>query len=158
MKINEIIVENRINVTEGARIAHAEDLVFFEGSAGALRAINNLTALTKSKETLSIKWDGCIHPDHILQTDQGELRIEEVVDRVNVGESLFVLGHDLTDSKNVMTEIVNAVKKHGGKDWVEVELENGDLLRLTEDHEVYTNNRGWVEAKNLTPEDDIKEL
>jgi len=58
MKINEIIVENRQRIVEGARIAHAEDLVFYEGTAGALRAVNNILTLTKNKDTLSIKWDG----------------------------------------------------------------------------------------------------
>lgn len=56
MKIYEIITESKL--MEGARIAHAEDLVFYEGSIGALRAISNLTTLAKSKDTLSIKWDG----------------------------------------------------------------------------------------------------
>lgn len=62
MKIHEIISESRqrptVKLTEGARIAHAEDLIFFEGSAGALRAIENMTALAKNRDTLSIKWDG----------------------------------------------------------------------------------------------------
>ena len=57
MKINEIIVESRV-ITEGARIMHAEDLVFFEGSAGAIRSVKNLMTLIKNKDTLSIKWDG----------------------------------------------------------------------------------------------------
>lgn len=63
MKIHEIIVENykttRLSLSEGARIAHAEDLVFYEGSVGAIRAVNNLSNLHKNKEeVLSIKWDG----------------------------------------------------------------------------------------------------
>jgi len=64
MKIHEIISESRqpkqtsIALTEGARIAHAEDLVFFEGSAGAIRAVNNIVGLHKNRDTLSIKWDG----------------------------------------------------------------------------------------------------
>jgi hypothetical protein len=61
MKIAEIITESRrIKIIEGARIMHAEDLVFFEGSTGAMRALNNIAALAKGKnrDTLSIKWDG----------------------------------------------------------------------------------------------------
>lgn len=51
-------VDGDANLLEGARIAHAEDLVFYEGSAGALRALNNIANLNKSRHTLSIKWDG----------------------------------------------------------------------------------------------------
>lgn len=58
MKISEIIIENKNTLIEGARIQHAEDLIFWEGSLGALRAVNNLSGLTKSKESLQIKWDG----------------------------------------------------------------------------------------------------
>ena len=156
MKITEIITESKL--TEGARIAHAEDLVFFEGSAGALRAVNNLTTLAKNKDTLSIKWDGCIHPDHLIQTNKGELRIETVIDRFNQHEEFLVLGHSFDSNNSILTEVTNAVKKYGLKAWVEIELENGDKIQLTEDHQVFTTNRGWVAAGNLTSEDDIKEL
>jgi intein/homing endonuclease len=29
---------------------------------------------------------------------------------------------------------------------------------MTEDHEVFTTNRGWVQAKDLTKDDDIHEI
>ena len=46
-------------ITEGARIEHPEDLVFTEGSTGALRAIAGLEALVQDPDSmLSIKWDG----------------------------------------------------------------------------------------------------
>lgn len=57
MRAYEFITESKI-INEGARIAHAEDLVFYEGAAGALRAVANLTTLPKNRDTLSIKWDG----------------------------------------------------------------------------------------------------
>jgi hypothetical protein len=161
MKIFEVTQNHKRKLNEAkARIDHPEDIMFDEnGIEGAQRALSALTHAAESHhETTTIKWDGCIHPDHVLQTDKGELRIEEVIDRIQYGEQLFVLGHDLNNSTNIMTEVVCAVKKHGAKDWVEVILENGDCLRLTKDHEVYTTNRGWVEAKDLTANDDVKEL
>lgn len=45
-------------LNEGARIAHAEDLIFFEGSAGALRAIQSLASLVNDRSSLSLKFDG----------------------------------------------------------------------------------------------------
>ena len=41
-----------------SRIQHAEDLIFWEGSKGAIRAIQQLEQLTKSTQSLTIKWDG----------------------------------------------------------------------------------------------------
>ena len=46
-------------VNEGARIQHAEDLVFFEGGAGARRALEGLKNLEKDGHNdVTIKWDG----------------------------------------------------------------------------------------------------
>lgn len=45
-------------LTEGARIQHLEDLIFFEGSAGAKRAIQATAALAKSQQNVTLKWDG----------------------------------------------------------------------------------------------------
>ena len=42
-----------------ARIQHAEDLVFWEGSAGAMRAIESLEDLEKGgHQNVTVKWDG----------------------------------------------------------------------------------------------------
>ena len=48
----------RRTLIESARIQHAEDLIFWEGSNGASRAIQQLQALTGTSKALTIKWDG----------------------------------------------------------------------------------------------------
>ena len=46
-------------LSEGARIDHAEDIVFWEGSAGAMRALEALKSLEgDSHRDVTIKWDG----------------------------------------------------------------------------------------------------
>lgn len=46
-------------INEGARIQHAEDIIFWEGSKGAVRAIESLKSLEQGKHTdVTIKWDG----------------------------------------------------------------------------------------------------
>ena len=46
-------------LTEAARIQHAEDIIFWEGSAGANRVIDSIVGLTKGNtQSLTIKWDG----------------------------------------------------------------------------------------------------
>lgn len=60
MKIQELF-ENKIIIKEGveARIQHAEDLIFWEGSRGALRAVTALQSLEQGKHNdVTIKWDG----------------------------------------------------------------------------------------------------
>ena len=54
----EIPPEKNI-LQEGARIDHAEDIVFWEGSKGALRAVDALRNLDKGgHKEVTIKWDG----------------------------------------------------------------------------------------------------
>jgi hypothetical protein len=151
MKISELLTE------DSARIQHAEDIVFWEGSRGAVRALDNIESLSTPSKAMTLKWDGCIHPDHILFTDNGKMRIEDVIDFVLCGHQLAVLGHSFEKNEDVMTPISAAVKKVGEKLWVEISLENNETIRLTEDHEVFTTNRGWVRAKELVEGDDIKE-
>lgn len=45
-------------LNESARIQHAEDIIFWEGSRGALRALGALTDLQQNYKNVSIKWDG----------------------------------------------------------------------------------------------------
>jgi hypothetical protein len=46
-------------LTEAARIQHAEDIVFWEGSAGATRALQSLRNLDQGgHKDVTIKWDG----------------------------------------------------------------------------------------------------
>lgn len=61
MKISDIIIEpkiQRFGLNE-VGMAHAEDIIFYEGSAGALRVINSFKTLPKQRDqVLTIKWDG----------------------------------------------------------------------------------------------------
>ncbi|HEX8911184.1 MAG TPA: LAGLIDADG family homing endonuclease [Humisphaera sp.] len=44
----------------------------------------------------------------------------------------------------------------GTKDVYELKTAGGYKLKLTADHKVYTRRRGWVQAKDLTPDDEVK--
>lgn len=61
MRFNEfrILENNKTILREGARIDHAEDLIYWEGSAGARRAIDALKSLEAGgQKDVTIKWDG----------------------------------------------------------------------------------------------------
>ena len=49
----------KTSLVEGARIQHAEDFVFWDGSKGALRVLNSLAELEKGgHQDVTVKWDG----------------------------------------------------------------------------------------------------
>ena len=54
----------------GRSLQHAEDLVIVDGSVGALRALEKLEQMAESVDDVTVKWDGCIHPDLLLNTTQ----------------------------------------------------------------------------------------
>lgn len=59
MRFFEFKEYNKKTLTEGARIDHAEDLIFTDGSRGAVRAIESLKSLEDGGHTdVTIKWDG----------------------------------------------------------------------------------------------------
>jgi hypothetical protein len=58
IKLVESKVQN-VQLNEGARIDHAEDIVFWEGSRGAMRAVEALKNLEgDSHKDVTLKWDG----------------------------------------------------------------------------------------------------
>lgn len=114
---------------------------------------------TGTTTKLTVKWDGCIHPDSIVETNLGKMRIEDLIDTVNRSpEEMSVLQYNFETQAAEMQPVLSAVKKQGLKNWVAVELEDGNTITLTVDHKVYTTNRGWVEAGMLTQDDDIKDI
>jgi hypothetical protein len=57
--VGETLELNDELLMEGARIQHAEDVVFWEGSQGAIRALEGLKRLADGgHEDVTIKWDG----------------------------------------------------------------------------------------------------
>ena len=96
----------------------------------------------------------CATGDTKIQTSKGELTISKIDERVKAGESLDVLSYD---SKNKVCEYQRVDASdimRRDADVIELELEDGRTIKLTPDHKVYTENRGYVEAAKLT-EDDI---
>lgn len=162
MKVYEIILEGDSAVKKlGRAFNHLEDLVFFYGSAGTLEALNHIKeiATEEGAKTIRMKWDGCLHEDTILKTNIGDLTIKEVI-KLHESDSLNlkVYGKDLKIDQDILTEVLGTSISVGIKKWVELTLENGSTVKLTEDHEVLTSNRGWVAAGNLITEDNIVEM
>lgn len=137
-----------------ARIDHPEDLVLDHGAAGAKQALNALLSLANRPKTITIKMDGCVHPDTVLLTETGERTIYDII---TDSKHCAVMGHDFKTGEDTFTTAWNFKVNDNNKSWVNIELENGHLLQVTEDHEVYVEGIGWIEAKNLKPDMEIKE-
>ena len=154
---------------KNTHMMHVEDTVLYGGVNGVRQAIFALRSLRDmlkgnhtGKEKLSLKFDGCVHEDTEVFTNKGVMKIKDMIHHHNTDPSLKVMGRKNVDNDDIpydiFAEVFSTSVNDGKKDWVEVTLEDGSVLKMTEDHEVYTTNRGWVEAKDLTEEDDTYEL
>lgn len=99
----------------------------------------------------------CIHPDAILRTSAGSLKMKEVVERVKSGELLYVLSYSEEEKRIVFNKITWADKTRKNAKLLKIKLKDGKELKLTPDHKVFTD-KGWIEAKDLTKDHKIMSL
>ena len=142
-------------------LQHLEDLHVDHGESGFKHATLELARVKKHVESgkanssLSTKIDGCVHEDTKITTNFGIKTIKEIC---SSEQDIKVLGYDFITKKTTMTDVIGTSVSSGVKSWVKIVLEDKSEITLTEDHEVFTTNRGWVAAGNLLESDDIKEI
>lgn len=91
---------------------------------------------------------GCFLKDHEVQ--MADKTIKNIQD-IKVGD--YVLDHN-----NKKQMVLGLPRYDIEEEIVELTLENGRIISCTQDHKFFTENRGWVEAKNLTENDEIREI
>jgi len=93
----------------------------------------------------------CLTGDMLISTESGNISIKELV------ESEFDLPKVYTyneASKQVeLKKIKDKLLTKKNANIIKLELEDGSEIKLTPDHKVYTENRGWIEAAQLTNKD-----
>jgi ribonucleoside-diphosphate reductase alpha chain len=104
----------------------------------------------------------CFPGSALVHTDKGMIRFSELFDRANRGEAFGVYTHDVTNpdtpAERVELTSPEAFMITGFNDIVRLRFDNGMELRCTPGHRIFTVNRGFVEAQDLAPDDDVKVL
>jgi len=104
----------------------------------------------------------CFTGDTLVHTDKGLIRFDELVERSRTGEWFGVYTHDATNpdapANRIELTTPTAVMVTGTNEIVRLEFSNGMVLRCTPSHRIWTTNRGYVEAKDLTPADRVLPL
>ena len=91
----------------------------------------------------------CVTGDTIVITSNGDKRIDEIT------TNDFVLTYNVEENVLRYEKVVWCGLTRKNADVIEIELENGITLKLTPDHKVYTQNRGYVEASRLSENDEL---
>ncbi|MDQ3085220.1 MAG: ribonucleoside-diphosphate reductase, partial [Actinomycetota bacterium] len=100
----------------------------------------------------------CFPGDARVHTTLGLVRFEELHERALAGEEFRVYTHRATakqPGKGVVATVPVAVMQNGVKPILRLRFANGQELRCTPSHRIWTLNRGYVEAAQLTAEDGV---
>lgn len=93
----------------------------------------------------------CFPYDQLVWTNQGKLKIGEIVEKKLV---VKVYSYNF-DKREVELQPIEAYVRNEGDDIVRVTMKNGTSFECTKNHRVWTQNRGYVEAKDLISGVDI---
>ncbi len=97
----------------------------------------------------------CLTGDAIVKTDKGDIDFVQLTERFKNGEKFKALTYNTKECKLEWEDIVFADKTRENANVIKLELEDGSFLELTPDHEVFTENRGYIKASQLTVDDII---
>lgn len=99
----------------------------------------------------------CLTGDCLLETSQGQMRLDEMIDKWKNGEEIFVLSYNEKENKATHKKVLWGDLTRRQAKVVKITLKDGKTLRLTPDHKVFTD-KGWIEAGNLKEYKEIKIL
>lgn len=103
----------------------------------------------------------CVTGDTIISVKIDEnfssMRIDNVVDMFNDGHDVSVLARDLSHANDIYTPISAAALTHKNVKVIKItDTSSGRQILCTEDHKIWTENRGYVEARDLQKDDVLK--
>lgn len=87
----------------------------------------------------------CIPSHTMIQCDKGVFTIGDIVDnKLDVKVLSYNHKFNTTEFKSI-----DQYHKHVGKELYEIEFDDGSVLECTEEHPVFVENKGYVNAKEL---------
>jgi ribonucleoside-diphosphate reductase alpha chain len=100
----------------------------------------------------------CFPGDARVHTTKGLLTFEELYERAIYGEHVPVYTHRATadqPGEGVVASEPVAIMQNGVERILRLRFSNGQELRCTPNHRLWTTNRGYVAAENLTEQDKV---
>lgn len=77
------------------------------------------------------------------------------IDQIQIGDQVYSYNFD---KAYIEPQTVEALLSKNTFELIEIELENGHIIKCTPDHLIFTKARGWVKAEDLFVEDDLFNL
>ena len=116
-------------------------------------AISNYNLLNTDKSFEYAGVNPCISGDTLVKTDKGDIKMIDLLKRYEDGEKFKAYSYNVSTGDVELKDITNAFKTRENANLIELELEDGSTVKLTPDHKVFTETRGYVEASKLNEND-----
>lgn len=97
----------------------------------------------------------CLRGDVLISTKNGEISISDLVKQYENGQEIEIKTYNIESNQIEFENIENAFLSGKDKELLELVFDDGNKLFVTPDHKIFTKNRGYIEAKDLTEEDDF---
>jgi hypothetical protein len=95
--------------------------------------------------------DECFVGNTKISTEHGYKEIQEI----KCGDKVWSVNEETNERE--LKEVKKVFENRSiSKELIEIELENGKSINCTPNHLLFTKNRGWVKAGELTLEDDLE--
>lgn len=143
-------------LTRGASFAFTEmDAANNSGADNIRKIIEGLEYFTLDGGDRKIYLvDECFTEDTEILTEEGLKSIRHIVETEYSGR---VLSYDTDKEQQVWKHVTDWFDIPVEKDTIRLTFDTGTEIEVTLDQDLYTMNRGWVKAQDLTEEDDICE-
>ena len=131
-------------------------------NAATLRNENIIKVLTDKKSPNQFgliavdECHRCLTADTLLTTEVGKVTIKDFIRLKNKPK---ILSYNVKENKKEFKTVKDIFISKPEEPLIELSInENGKtyILKCTESHKIFTKNRGWVKAKDLTENDDIE--
>ena len=91
----------------------------------------------------------CFPEDTKIETNDGNKDIKNI----SIGD--IVYSYNENKNKIELKPVEEIYKREYSGELICIELDNGNIIKCTSNHKIYTTNRGYIEAKDLLESDDI---
>jgi ribonucleoside-diphosphate reductase alpha chain len=101
----------------------------------------------------------CFPADQRIVTDKGLIKIGDLVQRAANEEQFAVYTNDVTAEISPQDRVTATIPSRymitGRNEIIEIRFSDGSRIRCTPGHRIWTANRGWVHAEELTADDEV---
>lgn len=104
------------------------------------------------KNVVAVIVDECLHPETLVSTPNGLVKISDLA----VGDQIY--SFDEVTKEIVEDKIVKVHENltiSSNEEMYELVFDTNEILKVTGNHKILTENRGWVRADELTEFDEI---